>query len=84
MELATVGVDVRIGDGAIINAHTTVGHDVQLDVFAHLSVGMHLAGRVQVGVRAWLQAGCSADYRVGEAERGGITIWNGSNWMKVV
>ena len=68
MALAMVGVDVRIGDGAIVNAHASVDHDAQLGDFAHLGVGVHLAGGVQVGARAWLQAGCCAGYRVVVAE----------------
>ena len=68
MALAMVGVDVRIGEGAIVNAHATVDHDAQLGDFAHLGVGVHLAGGVQVGARAWLQAGCCAGYRVVVAE----------------
>jgi sugar O-acyltransferase (sialic acid O-acetyltransferase NeuD family) len=64
MALAMVGVDACIGEGAIVNAHATVDHDVVLGDFAHLGVGVHLAGGVKVGSRAWLQAGCSAGYRV--------------------
>ncbi|WP_308367609.1 acetyltransferase [Microbulbifer sp. TB1203] len=68
MALALVGVDARIGKGVIVNAHATVDYDAILGDFAHLGVGVHLAGGVQVGARAWLQAGCSAGYRVVVAE----------------
>ena len=68
MALAMVGVDVRIGRGAIVNAHATVDHDAGLGDFVHLGVGVHLAGGVQVGALAWLQAGCCAGYRVVVAE----------------
>ncbi|GAA5444420.1 putative acetyltransferase EpsM [Microbulbifer sp. NBRC 101763] len=68
MALAMVGVDARIGCGAIVNAQATVDHDACLGEFAHLGVGVHLAGGVQVGAKAWLQAGCSAGYRVVIAE----------------
>lgn len=64
MALAMVGVDVRIGSGAIVNAHATVDHDASLGDFAHLGVGVQIAGGVHVGARAWLQAGCCAGYRV--------------------
>lgn len=64
MALAMVGVDAKIGDGAIVNAHATVDHDASLGDFAHLGVGVQLAGGVQIGTRAWLQAGCSAGYEV--------------------
>ena|SRR3990167_4187069 len=64
MALAMVGVDAVIGEGAIVNANATVDHDASLGDFAHLGVGVQLAGGVKVGARAWLQAGCSAGYRV--------------------
>lgn len=62
--LAVVGVDAVIGEGAIVNAHATVDHDASVGDFAHLGVGVQLAGGVRIGARAWLQAGCSAGYRV--------------------
>lgn len=62
MALAMVGVDVQVGEGSIINAHSTVDHDAQLKDYAHLGVGVHLAGGVQVGLSAWLQAGSCAGY----------------------
>jgi len=64
MALAMVGVDAKIGEAAIVNAHVTVDHDASLGDFAHLGVGVQLAGGVKIGARAWLQAGCSAGYRV--------------------
>ena len=64
MALAMVGVDAVIGEGAIVNANATVDHDASLGDFAHLGVGVQLAGGVQIGARTWLQAGCSAGYRV--------------------
>jgi sugar O-acyltransferase (sialic acid O-acetyltransferase NeuD family) len=64
MALAMVGVDARIGRGAIVNANATVDHDASLGDFAHLGVGVQIAGGVVVGARSWLQAGCCAGYRV--------------------
>jgi sugar O-acyltransferase (sialic acid O-acetyltransferase NeuD family) len=64
MALVMVGVDAVIGKGAIVNANATVDHDANLGGFAHLGVGVQLAGGVKIGARAWLQAGCSAGYRV--------------------
>src|SRR3990167_2366935 len=64
MALAMVGVDATIGKAAIVNANATVDHDASLGDFAHLGVGVQLAGGVKIGARAWLQAGCSAGYRV--------------------
>jgi sugar O-acyltransferase (sialic acid O-acetyltransferase NeuD family) len=64
MALAMVGVDAVIGEGTIVNANATVDHDAILGDFAHLGVGVQLAGGVKIGARAWLQAGCSAGYQV--------------------
>ncbi|WP_339079440.1 acetyltransferase [Pseudomonas sp. TMP9] len=64
MALAMVGVDALIGQGGIVNANATVDHDTSLGDFAHLGVGVQLAGGVKIGARAWLQAGCSAGYQV--------------------
>jgi len=89
MALAMVGVDVQIGEGSIINAHSTVDHDVILADFAHLGVGVHLAGGVQIGSSAWLQAGSCAAYRVVVAddeicEPGTILRAVGSNMSSAV
>ena len=64
MAQAMVGVDAQLGIGAIINANATVDHDAILGDFAHLGVGVQIAGGVRVGARAWLQAGCCAGYHV--------------------
>lgn len=64
MALAMVGVDASVGEGVIINANATVDHDAEAGDFAHLGVGVQLAGGVRVGARSWLQAGCSAGYNV--------------------
>lgn len=59
-----VGTVSVVGKGVIINANATVDHDVTVGDFAHLGVGVQLAGGVNVGARAWLQAGCSCGYNV--------------------
>ena len=61
---AVVGTHVTLGKGCIVNANATVDHDAVLEDFAHLGVGVQLAGGVVVGRGAWLQAGCSAGYGV--------------------
>ena len=53
-----------IGEGAIVNANATVDHDASLGYFAHLGGGVQLACGVKVGAWAWLQAECSAGFRV--------------------
>lgn len=61
---AVLGTDCFIGKGSIVNANATVDHDVRMDAFGHLGVGVQLAGGVQIGSRAWLQAGVSCGYNV--------------------
>lgn len=68
MAMSMIGVNVVIGEGAIVNANSTVDHDATLGDFAHLGVGVQLAGGVRVGHRAWLQAGCCAGYHVDVAD----------------
>lgn len=68
MAMAMVGVDAVLGRGVIVNAGAIVDHDASLDEFAHLGVGVQLAGGVKVKARAWLQAGCCAGYGVIVAE----------------
>lgn len=61
---AIVGTNAEVGRGAIVNANATVDHDAILGEFAHLGVGVQLAGGVIIGDRAWLQAGVCAGYKV--------------------
>jgi len=68
MACAMVGTDARLGKATIVNASATVDHDAALGDFAHLGVGVQLAGGVRIGARAWLQAGCCAGYGVEVAE----------------
>ncbi|WGK60357.1 acetyltransferase [Halopseudomonas sp. SMJS2] len=61
---AVLGTVSSVGKGAIINCNATVDHDVVMDDFSHLGVGVQLAGGVKVGAAAWLQAGSSCGYNV--------------------
>ncbi len=61
---AVVGAYAQVGRGVIVNANATADHDVLLGDFAHLGVGVQLAGGVVVAERAWLQAGTCAGYRI--------------------
>lgn len=61
---AVVGTNAKLGLGSLVNANATVDHDCILDDFAHIGVGVNLAGGVKVGKAAWVQAGCSAGYNV--------------------
>jgi len=66
---AFVGSNAIVKKGAIINANATIDHDCLLGDFAHIGVGVQLAGGVKVGAMSWLQAGCSCGYFV-ELESG--------------
>lgn len=59
---AIVGTEAVIGNGALININAAVDHHCVLEDFAHLGVGVSLAGGVKVGKSAWLEAGCVAGY----------------------
>lgn len=61
---AVVGSHARLGRGVIVNANATADHDAILGDYAHLGVGVQLAGGVVVEDLAWLQAGSCAGYRV--------------------
>ena len=59
-----VGTNAKLGLGSLVNANATVDHDCVLDEFAHIGVGVSLAGGVKIGKGAWLQAACCAGYHV--------------------
>lgn len=57
-----VGANTKLGAGTIVNSHSTVDHDSILGDFAHLGVGVHLAGSAVIGKSAFLQAGTVGGY----------------------
>ncbi|WP_239658946.1 sugar O-acyltransferase [Enterobacter cloacae] len=59
---AVVGANAKLGVGTIVNSHSTVDHDSSLGDFAHLGVGVHLAGGAVIGKSAFLQAGTVGGY----------------------
>jgi sugar O-acyltransferase (sialic acid O-acetyltransferase NeuD family) len=59
---AVIGANARLGAGTIVNSHSTVDHDSSLSDFAHLGVGVHLAGGAVIGKSAFLQAGTVGGY----------------------
>jgi sugar O-acyltransferase (sialic acid O-acetyltransferase NeuD family) len=61
---SVVGTEAVLGRGCVVNINASVDHHCRLDDFAHLGVGVQLAGGVKVGAAAWMQAGSSAGYRV--------------------
>jgi UDP-3-O-[3-hydroxymyristoyl] glucosamine N-acyltransferase len=68
-----VGTEAILGRGCVVNVNASVDHHCRLDDFAHLGVGVHLAGGVRVGASAWMQAGSSAGYRV-EVPAGSVVL----------
>lgn len=61
---AVIGTAAEVGKGVIVNANATVDHHVRMEELSHIGVGVQLAGGVQVGARAWLQAGSCCGYHV--------------------
>lgn len=59
---SVVGANAKLGACTIVNSHSTVDHDSTLDDFAHLGVGVHLAGSSVIGKSAFLQAGTVGGY----------------------
>jgi len=59
---AIIGIEVRVGQGVIINCNSVVDHDGVLEDFSHLGVGVNLAGNSLIGRSAFVQAGSSGGY----------------------
>ena len=53
-----------IGKGVIINTCSSVDHDCIISDFAHISVGSHLAGTINVGEGTWIGAGVTVSNNV--------------------
>ena len=65
---AVVNPYATIGDGAIVNTGATIDHDCELGRFVHVAPGVHLAGNVIIGEGAFLGVGSSVipTRRIGE------------------
>jgi sugar O-acyltransferase (sialic acid O-acetyltransferase NeuD family) len=59
MAQAAVNPNAKLGSGCIVNTCASVDHDCVLGNGVHLCPGVHLAGEVQVGDRAWIGIGSS-------------------------
>lgn len=55
-----VGADAQVGENVIINCNSTIDHDGFVDHFAHIGVGVQLAGSSHIGRGAFIQAGSCA------------------------
>jgi len=69
--MAFVGSAARVGFGAVINTGAIVSHDCRIGDLAHLTPGVVLAGRVEVGVGALVGMGVttSVGVKIGEWAR---------------
>ncbi len=56
---AVINPGAKIGKGCIINTCSSVDHDCVISDFVHVSVGVHVAGSVQIGARTWIGAGAT-------------------------
>lgn len=61
---AVVNIGTTIGRACIINTGATVDHDCRLDEGVHICPGVHLAGTVSVGARAWIGIGATVKQNV--------------------
>ena len=52
-----VGTHSQIGNGAILNIGTLLDHDVLVDEYAHLSVGVKVAGGKKISQYSFLEVG---------------------------
>lgn len=46
---STLTNSIRVGTGALINLHCTIGHDCVLGDFVELSPGVHISGNCKIG-----------------------------------
>ena len=61
---AVVGPNAQVGVGCILNANATADHDSVMHDYAHLGVGVAIAGSAILEEGAWLQTGRNAGYGV--------------------
>lgn len=54
-----INSNTEIGMGVIINTCASVDHDCVVKDFAHISVGAHLCGTVEIGDNVWVGAGAT-------------------------
>ncbi len=89
MQNAVVVGDSQIGDFVNIHALSSIDHDNVLESGSNIAPGSHLAGRVQVGVDAFLGTGTSVipDIQIGKGVivgAGSVVIRNLPNFVKAV
>lgn len=61
---AVINSGAKIGKCVIINTCSSVDHDCVVDDFAHVAVGAHLCGTVNVGETTWIGAGATVSNNI--------------------
>lgn len=56
---AVVNPGSVLAEGCIVNTCASVDHDCRIGAYAHVSVGAHVAGTVEIGQRTWIGAGAT-------------------------
>ena len=54
---AIITTNIRIGEGVQVNVACTISHDAVLEDYVTLAPGVHIAGQVRIGRRAYIGTG---------------------------
>ena len=68
---AVVGAGATVGENVILNTCSSVDHDCVIQDGSHICPGVHLAGRVRVGLGSWIGIGSTV---IGKVEIGRHTV----------
>ena len=76
MASAVINVASHIGEGCIINTGSTIDHDCQVGIYAHICPGAHLGGGVVLGSYTWIGIGSAVaqEIKIGS----GVTVGAGA------
>ena len=61
---AVINPSTEIGQGCIINTCSSVDHDCTISSFAHISIGAHIAGTVNIGANTLVGAGVTVSNNI--------------------
>ena len=67
-----INSDTDIGKGCIINTSASVDHDCRIHDYVHVSVGVHIAGTVEIGENTWIGIGSTVSNNIVIAKNGMI------------
>jgi acetyltransferase-like isoleucine patch superfamily enzyme len=56
---AVINNRAKLGNGVIVNTCASVDHDCMIGDFCHISVGVHIAGTVNIGNEVFVCAGAT-------------------------